>query len=279
MDSDGLIRLVPAPIETVRLEGLYLDGALARRADGGPLIYAAYVASLDGRIAMEDASTVSGTRVPPAIANPRDWRLFQELVVQADALVVSGRLIREVAAGDAQSIADFAENPEMADLVRWRRARNLPPRPALIVLTNRAEIDIAAARSISDDVTVATSERATTAAVARLEGQGARVVRAGEDRVPGARIVELCAERGHGRVFVGSGPDVLHTFLDEGLVDELFLTTVAQLLGGEHYVTLLEATLRDGTIDARLRALYLEEAPTHQLFARYELGAPGRRSV
>jgi len=42
--------------------------------------------------------------VPRAIANERDWRLFQELSAQADIFLTSGRYLREWAKGQAQEI-------------------------------------------------------------------------------------------------------------------------------------------------------------------------------
>jgi len=49
--------------------------------------------------------------VPDSVANPRDWRLFQELAAQADVLVMSARHLRELAAGAAQDSLRLSDAP------------------------------------------------------------------------------------------------------------------------------------------------------------------------
>ena len=93
--------LWPDPGREHALAGLYLSHPVARTVDGAR-VYSNFVTSLDGRIALRDP--VSGRfGVPRTIANARDWRLYQELAAQADAIVVSGRYVRELAEGSAQA--------------------------------------------------------------------------------------------------------------------------------------------------------------------------------
>ena len=74
--------------------------------------------------------TGSGLIVPKQIANPRDWRLFQELAVQADVIISSGRYLRDYAEGHAQEILRTDDNdPLFAGLRQWRIERDLPPQP------------------------------------------------------------------------------------------------------------------------------------------------------
>jgi len=130
-----LQRLYPEP-GTRALTGLYLDQCWRGAAVPGPdgcFVYANFVASLDGRIATV-AEPGGRLGVPAAIANPRDWRLYLELAAQADVLLVSGRYVRELAAGTAQ--AGFALSGDApADLLAVRARLGLPPRPALAVLS------------------------------------------------------------------------------------------------------------------------------------------------
>ncbi|RME52690.1 MAG: pyrimidine reductase, partial [Caldilineae bacterium] len=90
----------PAPFP-----GAYLAHDLrhASRHPGRPFVYANFVVSLDGRIAVP-AADGQGLIVPKQIANERDWRLYQELAAQADLIISSGRYLRDWAAGRAQEI-------------------------------------------------------------------------------------------------------------------------------------------------------------------------------
>ena len=53
---------------------------------GRPFVYTNYVTSIDGRIAIPRPEG-QGMMVPKETANDRDWRLFQELAVQADVII------------------------------------------------------------------------------------------------------------------------------------------------------------------------------------------------
>ena len=128
--TDPVLRLYPQPSGEVPLKGLYLDHdlrAAASREDKA-YVYSNYVTSLDGRIAVPHPSK-PGLVVPENLANARDWRLFQELAVQADVLITSGRYLRDYADGRAQEILSVYDDPQFADLVSWRTQRGYPPNP------------------------------------------------------------------------------------------------------------------------------------------------------
>jgi len=96
-----VLQLYPASHRQRTLNGLYLGLNLHRQAEiGDVLIYANYIASVDGRIAVRDEGSGEFV-VPPAIANKRDWRLYQELAAQADVMLTSARYFRQLATGVA----------------------------------------------------------------------------------------------------------------------------------------------------------------------------------
>ena len=63
-DAARLQRLYPAPAEPAALTGLYLRHALHRRSQ--PFVYANFIASLDGRVALADRQGALA-RMPSAI--------------------------------------------------------------------------------------------------------------------------------------------------------------------------------------------------------------------
>lgn len=74
---------------------------------------------MDGRI----AGALPGERrqrVPAATANPRDWRLYQELAGHADVLITSGRYLRDLDASRAQDILPLGSDEAFADIRQWR---------------------------------------------------------------------------------------------------------------------------------------------------------------
>lgn len=224
------------------LAGLYLDPRW--RADAVPgaagcFVYANFVASLDGRIAV--ASDPGGPLgVPESIANPRDWRLYLELAAQADVLLVSGRYVRELAAGTAQAGFALGEGAP-ADLLAFRASQGLPPQPALAVLSASLDLPVAplVAACAQRRVLVVTGAAADGARRRALEADGCEVLVAGEWKVEAARLLPALAARGLCYAYAIAGPEVLRTLVLAGCLDRLYLTTVLRLLGGDRIATLM----------------------------------------
>src|SRR5690606_29593565 len=105
-----------------------------------------------------------------AIANPRDFRLFQELAAGADVLVTSGRYVRSLAHGVSNRSFPVSARPEYADLHRWRRSRGLAPQPAVVIVTASLELPPLERLAASGrGVYVATGRAASPRTAARLE--------------------------------------------------------------------------------------------------------------
>ena len=130
--SREVVQLFPLPARKRRLEGLYLSESLPLPTAGAPaneslsppaagapaLVYANFVTSLDGRIAVTDAGGASC--LPEGLTNPRDWRLFQELQAHADCLVTHGGYLRALASGTLGNVLQVGRGAGGEDLARWR---------------------------------------------------------------------------------------------------------------------------------------------------------------
>lgn len=275
-----LLRLHPAPAVTRPLTGLYLAHALRSRAPAGrPYVYANFVASLDGRIAEEDPAR-GRHRPPPAITNPRDWRLYLELAAQTDAVLTSGRRLRELVGGGRGTLRCVAQAAE-GDLGEWRRAQRLAPHPLCLVLSTRLDFDAAALASIpGGELAILAGSQADAGQAQRLARAGLDVRRAAAPRVRGADIVQYARERGLRTLYAIGGPDVLYTLLAARLLDRLYLTTAHVALAGEAYDTLLRGRALSPPRRFRLSELYLDRAgpdTPEQLFATYERDEPPAR--
>ena len=176
-----LMKLFPTPVETVPLERLYLNHNLrAVRDPSRPFVYTNFIASLDGRIALECPRTGTAV-VPDEIANARDWRLFEELAAQADVLLTTGRYVRQLARGDAQATLPLSEEAAYQDLRDWRQAQGLAAQPAVVVLS--ASLDIPLIEPLigrHGRVYIATGSDVDAARVRAIEARGARVIVAGQ---------------------------------------------------------------------------------------------------
>ena len=79
--------------------------------------------------------------VPKAIANERDWRLFQELLAQSDIILSSGRYLRDVADGRAQELLQVGD-PEFADLRAYREQQGLNPYPDIAIISRTLDFPV-----------------------------------------------------------------------------------------------------------------------------------------
>ncbi len=264
MTEGSVQRLYPLPAGTLPLEGLYLSHELRRRGQEAKtaFVYANFITSLDGRIAVSHPAR-EGLAVPEGTANPRDWRLFQELAAQADVLLSSGRYVRDYEKGEGQELITVYENPAFADLREWRTARGLPL-PAFAIVSGSLDFRLPAALMGSGrTVLVVTASGADAARVRALEDQNVRVIMAGENRrVDGRRLVQSLSEAGYRNVYSAAGPRILHLLLAADVLDRLYLTYANRLLGGREFATFVEGAGFAPPIDLRLSALYYD---THAL--------------
>ena len=279
-EGENLLRIFPLPGERVPLQGLYLSepfGPPAQRSKS--FVYTNFIASLDGRISLPDPRTKKPT-VPPAIANARDWRLFQELAAGADALVTSGRYVRNLPHGVSARSFPVSGKPEYADLLSWRLVHDLAPQPAVVIVT--ASLDLPRLGPLAESgrsVYVATGRAADPRKVADVESQGVRVLRVGDGtRVEGGRLIEALAREAHRNIAMIGGGEVLHALLVDDALDRFYLTLASRMLGGVSFDTLLTGPVLEPAARFRLKALHYdaegaEGSDVEQLFAILDRGS------
>jgi len=269
----SVLRLYPQPAKQISLAGLYLGLNLHRQAaDGDVLIYSSYIASADGRISLRDAGSGQFV-VPEAIANKRDWRLYQELAAQSDVMITSARYFRQLAAGQAQDLLPVGQGKDYADLLDWRRAQGLDSQPAVAIVSNSLDIPAAALDMVHGrDIYVFTTEQADATREMVLKRHGVHVINTGgHEGVDGGVLRQQLSGLGFSSAYMIAGPQVHGTLIRAGVLDRLFLTTHYSLLGGSEFHTILQADLASPVLLALL-SLYLDTgSDNQQMFAQYSL--------
>jgi riboflavin biosynthesis pyrimidine reductase len=274
MTSKKILRLYPPPCEETFLKGLYLQLDLHRQGSPErPFVYANFLSSLDGRIALEDAD--GGTYLPKSLTTPDDFRLFLELECQADCLITHGGYLRSLAEGRLGNILQIGGHDIGRDLPAWRAGRGLRPQPAIVVAS--ASLDFPMPDSIrrhGQTCYVATGERADPARVAHWRDRGYEVIFAGrENRVEGALLTRRLGELGYRTLYLIAGPYMLDTMVRDGCLARLFQTVTHQLMGGEGFRTLVPGPLLGQSGNLRLVSLYYDPTSPSgagQWFAQFE---------
>jgi len=123
-----LLRFYPDPCEKISIKGLYLAHQLHKGGTAeSPFVYANFLSSLDGRIALEDAA--QGTYIPKHITTASDFGLFMELHAQADCIITHGGYMRALGEGRLGNILQVKDK----ELIEWRLNNGLKPQPAVII--------------------------------------------------------------------------------------------------------------------------------------------------
>ncbi|GMQ86943.1 MAG: hypothetical protein BMS9Abin08_0141 [Gammaproteobacteria bacterium] len=261
MDED-ILELYPNPGRKHRLSGLYLGQSLVSGSSSGkqPFIYSNFISSLDGRIALPGPHR-SSHQVPPAIANTRDWRLFQELAAQADLLITSARYFRQVCDQEAQAELPVGSAPEFDDLRDWRNARGLSPQPDIAVFSASLDIPVTALNQYRDrKIFLITGTAADPEKLAAIkESSPVQVITCGKRaNVDASTLRDKLSEQGYQRVYAIAGPSVLHTLVQARALDRLYHTTAHCLLGGTEFDTFVHGAELDPAISMPLQAMYLD---------------------
>lgn len=270
---ENVQQLYPLPGGGHALKGLYLAHDLRQyaRENLTPYIYANFVTSLDGRIAIARPDG-RGMMVPKNVANDRDWRLYQELAAQADLIISSGRYLRDWAEGRAQEILQ-TDDPRFADLREWRKAQGLKPQPDIAINSSSLEFSIPEVLTKNGRKAIFfTTANPKPERVREIEANAGQVIVAGENRVEGKLFAQHAAQLGYRTIYSGAGPKILRLLLADRVLNRLYLTFANRVLGGSPFSTIVEGGLLEPAAEFKLNTLYFDPAGLDglgQLFASY----------
>ena len=190
-----------------------------------PFVYVNMAATVDGKITSAD-------REYPRLTSTHDRETMDRLRAEADAILVG--------AGTAR-----ADNPALhvrsEEMRSYRRSLGKPESLDRVLVS--ASLDFGRdSRFFADDGgtrIVATVDGAPAERLAALEGR-AEVWRLGSERVDLVELLQRLESRGVERLLVEGGGELNWAFLEQDLIDELYVTIAPCLLGGRDAPTLLE---------------------------------------
>jgi riboflavin biosynthesis pyrimidine reductase len=185
--------------------------------------------------------------------------LFQELAVQADVLITSGRYLREYDHGPNQELLQVYDDPEFEDLGNWRVEQGLSKYPAIAVVSRSLDFNVPSPlQDPGRQLFVFTTEQADQELKAKLSDQGSEVIVAGKDGVTGRALVAGLRSNGFRLVYSTAGPHILHMLLNGNVLDRLYLTIAMRTLGGKPFSSIVEGSLLDPPTNFKMHSLYLD---------------------
>lgn len=256
--SEKLLGLYPDPCKKDTLKGLYLAHRLhTLGSTKTPFVYANFLSSLDGRIALEDTGQSKQPYIPKHITTASDFRLFMELHAQADCLITHGGYLRALSERRLGNILQVSSK----DLIEWRCSNGLKPQPAVIIAS--ASLNFPMHSSLHEhqqEVYIATGKNADTDRIRNWQDLGYRILITGEDRmVNGAVIIHQLSKLGYKSIYLIAGPQMLDTIIRERKLSRLYLTSTHQLIGGMDFRTLLTGPPLANEGNMKLKSLYYEQ--------------------
>ena len=271
-----ILELYPRSGTTRALDGTYLSHDLQTQGTPErPFVYANFVSSLDGRIAVVEADT-GESYVLEDLTSGHDWRLFQELQAQADCMVTHGGYLRALAKGKFQDILQVGLTKQTLDIGAWRTDHGLTRQPAIAIVSRTLDFPMPPSLEHHEQaVHIITANDAPADRVAFWREHGCEVVFAGPlASVEGAPLIRTLSERGYVRLYLLAGPQMLETVLRDGSLSRLYLTLTHQLIGGELFHTLTAGPRLGPAGRLQLHTLYYDAvAPkgTGQFFASFDV--------
>lgn len=245
-----LQRLFPEPAE-VEAEDLHTGLKFGRPPPvGRPYLVLNMVASLDGKAVLD-----GGTR---DLGGEADKRIFHLLRTQVDAVMAGAGTVRVERYG----------RPVRSDELRERRiAEGKDPDPLMVVVSERLILpsDLPLLQDPQARVVI------VTGADHELEGVEAEVgyLRTGSDV---GEMLRALRNRYHvGSVLCEGGPTLNSHLFAAGAVDELFLCTSPQIVGGPEALTIVAGDVLSEPRSAELVWLLKAQA---ELFARWRIARP-----
>jgi riboflavin-specific deaminase-like protein len=208
------------------------------------------VHTCDGRAA------VHGRTGP--ISSLADRQLFHALRTRVDAVMVGAGTLR---------VERFGRMVPDAGRREQRRLVGLAPDPLAIVVSGSLDLpaDLPLLQDPASHVVIVTSAEHS------LDGVRARVeyLRSATVDLPGA-LAQLRDAHGVRAILCEGGPHLNASLLAQGLIDELFLTTVPVLAGAAGALSIMDGAPLQATLALSLRWMLEHEG---ELFARYAIAA------
>ena len=217
--------------QQVPLEGLYLDQRLSEISAkiGRTLVIANFLSDMNGIIAKRDEQ--NNFQIPPGLKNASDWRLFQELMAQADVIISGAAYLKRVLVQGNRAeniISQFEPGSGFEKLGEWRLSAGYKKRsPDLVIVTRSLDFKFPeeVIRSGRRVIIFTTYTMANSDQARALTASGAFVVGSGQTGVDGNMMIDyLSNELGYRVIMMATGPSVLELLLEVKRLDLLYVT-------------------------------------------------------
>ena len=230
----NVLQLYPQLRHCDDVKGLYLEEKLHL---GPPCVYANFLTSLDGRIAVR---VNHRSFVPDSLPNPNDLRLFFELQAQCDCLITHGGYLRSLASGELGDVLRLGGGRNHQDLCRWRADEGFAADPLIVVCSTSLNFQVPDFVE-KERFWVATTEGHDQEKARRLRGSGIKVIVMNDGPwVKAGLLVKMLRREGKRTIYLSAGPKFFEGAINDRVLDLLYMTVSHQLIGHASIHTMVE---------------------------------------
>ena len=238
-------RLWPDPAFEIGLDEAMAEFTLPTSPSGRPFVAINMVTTIDGRAQLDGTAEGLGSRA--------DRRLMRLYRAAFDAVGSGAGTMR--ATGVWLRVGD--------DLAARRAASGRPPNPTGVLIAGRDPVPANAQWFTGDEPRILVVGRDNPM---RDVPDGTELLRAPGERPEPEWVLDRLAERGLGSLLLEGGPHVNASFLEAGMIDEVFWTIGPHLLGTD---ALPMIAALPGDQDLRPARLVSVLRHDNELFTRY----------
>jgi 2,5-diamino-6-(ribosylamino)-4(3H)-pyrimidinone 5'-phosphate reductase len=243
-----LLRLYPLPSHELEPGTLYEDLELpppARDYLPRPYVVMNMVSSIDGSAVIGGKASQLGSDI--------DRQAMRTLRSKADAVMIGAKTLR--AEKLSLGLDEFSTGPQ--------------PTAVIVTQTGDVPLETNLIATKDQEVLVVTAQDTPERRISRLH-EHASVLRVSASPSGGVDLEEtlkaLRAERGVEILLVEGGPNLNHSLISEGLVNELFLTLAPKLVGGISEHTVLDRQAL-APVELNLLSVHLANSELYFRFA------------
>jgi riboflavin biosynthesis pyrimidine reductase len=228
-------------------------------SNGRPHVYANFLTSLDGRIALRDAGD-EHYLLPNQLKSDEDFMLFLELYARADCIITHGGYMRALDAGRLGNVLQLPDSSETQYLHDWRQQQGLKKNPDVVVISG--SLDFPWHSSLDDSgqkVHIATGGKASQDSQQHWMNAGHQVNQMGaQQHVDVTYLMEFLKKQGYQSIYLVAGPDLLQDLIQHGYVQSFYMTMSHQLLSGRDFKSLLSGNVLDQSGRMKLNSMYMD---------------------
>ncbi len=248
--SHRVDRLWPDPAGNLDLDAAMAGFQPGPMHDGRPLVAINMVTSIDGRAQLDGTAEGLGSRA--------DRRLMRLYRAAFDAVGSGAGTLR--ATGLWMRVGD--------DLAKRRVAEGRAPNPLGVVIAGSGPVPVDARWFTGDEPRMLFVGAGNPLSQVPL---GTELIRSADEQPTPLWVLDNLHERGIRSLLLEGGPRLNASFLEAGLIDEVYWTVGAHLLGTDALSMISplpgERTLRHGRLASAMRH-------ENELFLRYQFEAP-----